>query len=214
MLIFQYSFDRQITPTNSTQDIAEVLQDKGDELVVYGSDTNRFLHSDTLPCNKKNKQSVIDGAEHSYDRLLNQRSANTRKRKYEESKNRNRNIFITSHKPKSLDTDNQANERKLSSKSLLNREVSKEYSDTSPEYTSLPFLKIEELDFSRGTALQIYFGHLAIQTKHFRHSQQNLKSLRNTKRENYHRVHLLGALQSSSQEFSSLFVPPPPVPLP
>ncbi|KAJ8980753.1 hypothetical protein NQ317_013758 [Molorchus minor] len=154
-------FDREITPTNSTHNILETLEEKGDELKVYGNDMYNVLNCDNLTSNKRKKEAVIRIKEISPEKLLNQRSANTlRKRKLlEEHRNKNKNLFTISHKPKSLDTEKylkispiksqvSINDRKSSSKSMLNRELCKEYSDVLPEYNSLPFIKIEELDFS------------------------------------------------------------------
>lgn len=136
------------------------------ELVIYGSDKHNFLNKDcdiaTSNSNNNNikkKSAVIDPSDNSSNRLLNQRSTNTsRKRKLDENRNKNKSIFTISHKPKSLDTDkylkissikNQSNERRLSSKSLLNSDTNKDYSDTTLEYNSLPFLKVEEVEFSK-----------------------------------------------------------------
>lgn len=82
-----------------------------------------------------------------------QRSASSRKRSLEERKNHQ--IFTTSNKPSSLDTDtdrylkispirNKLNDRKFSSKSTLSRRASKEYSETNIEFNSLPFIEVED----------------------------------------------------------------------
>lgn len=132
------------------------------ELIIYGSDKHHFLNKDcdipTINSIKK-KSAVIDTSDNSSNRLLNQRNSNTsRKRKLDENRNKNKSIFTISHKPKSLDTDkylkissikNQFNERRLSSKSPLNRDVNNDYCDTTLEYNSLPFLKVEEPEFSK-----------------------------------------------------------------
>ncbi|XP_018573861.1 uncharacterized protein LOC108912917 [Anoplophora glabripennis] len=154
-------FDNHLTPVNSTHNIRKLLDEEDMELIIYGSDKHNFLHKDCDVAtfnNTKKKSAVIDTFDNSSNRLLNQRNINTsRKRKLDENRNKNKSIFTISHKPKSLDTDkylkispikNQFNERRLSSKSLLNGDV-KDYADTTLEYNSLPFIKVEEPEFSK-----------------------------------------------------------------
>ncbi|KAJ8930126.1 hypothetical protein NQ314_017091 [Rhamnusium bicolor] len=139
----------------------DILEEE-EQLVIYGSDKYKLLNKDCdniLSCNNKRKKpSVIDISDTYSNGLFKQKSANAaRKRKLEENRNRSRNIFTISHKPKSLDADkylkispikNQLCERRLSSKSI-NRDIYKEYSDTAPEYNSLPFIKVEDSSFSK-----------------------------------------------------------------
>lgn len=62
------------------------------------------------------------------------------------------NKLVSVYKPKSLDIDQYLkvspavhNKRKQSSKSLLNKHISRESPDNHPEYSSLPHIKIESL---------------------------------------------------------------------
>ncbi|KAJ8911961.1 hypothetical protein NQ315_012772 [Exocentrus adspersus] len=159
-------FDNHLTPVNSTHNIRKLDQEDRDrdrELIIYGTDKQNVLNKDcdvTSVNNNKKKSAVINLSDSPSNKLFNQKSTNTaRKRKLEENRNKNKNIFTISHKPQSLDTDkylkisplkNNFTERRLSSKSLLNRDFNKEFGETTVlEYNSLPFIKVDEPEVSK-----------------------------------------------------------------
>lgn len=92
---------------------------------------------------------VIEGNDVKLQRSNNQSSPNLNKKRISDASK----LLVVSNKAKSLDTEKylrispikrKVNERKQSSRSLLNRQISREDS-TLKEYNSLPFIKIEEL---------------------------------------------------------------------
>ncbi|XP_023023903.2 uncharacterized protein isoform X2 [Leptinotarsa decemlineata] len=150
-------FDSNKTPVNSTQNINEKLGNEINISSVFGSSVISSRNCDISSSNKNNprkKLTPMRASEISPSILLNQRGANiTRKKSSEESRHKNKNIFTVFNKTKSWDSEKYLkississilNERKHSSKSLLSRQVSKEYQESSLEFGSLPFIEVEE----------------------------------------------------------------------
>nr|CAI5823979.1 unnamed protein product [Callosobruchus analis] len=143
-------FDSPLTPVNSTENlISKLIEEQGDkfeELKIMGCKSRTYLKKG---CDKANSakhernQSVI----HLKDVKHNQRSANRSRLKVDECRTpRSRNSFTFSSKPKSFEMDRYLKVfpiRKQVSNSLMERPFPRELEESPLEYSSLPFIEVD-----------------------------------------------------------------------